>query len=87
MNDGGPAFPFREEDGGGGYFMHQGMALRDWFAGEVHVTQKEILDYLGVNDTGTMMGSLMARIPAEAAIRFMKADAMLAAREQKAPAP
>lgn len=34
-NDGGPAFPWREEDGAGGYNQHVGMSLRDWFAGQV----------------------------------------------------
>lgn len=33
--DGGPAFPWREEDGAGGYCQHVGMSLRDWFAGQV----------------------------------------------------
>jgi hypothetical protein len=33
-NDGGPAFPYREEDGQGGYEQHQGMNLRDYFAGK-----------------------------------------------------
>lgn len=33
-NDGGPAFPWREEDGAGGYNQHVGMSLRDWFAGQ-----------------------------------------------------
>lgn len=32
--DGGPAFPWREEDGAGGYNQHVGMSLRDWFAGK-----------------------------------------------------
>ena len=32
--NGGPAFPWREEDGAGGYDQHVGMSLRDWFAGQ-----------------------------------------------------
>jgi hypothetical protein len=34
QNNGGPAFPYREEDGQGGYEQHQGMSLRDYFAGK-----------------------------------------------------
>jgi len=34
IEDGGPAFPWREEDGAGGYYQHVGMSLRDWFAGQ-----------------------------------------------------
>ena len=30
----GPAFPYREEDGQGGYEQHKGMTLRDYFAGQ-----------------------------------------------------
>ena len=30
--NGGPAFPWREEDGEGGYNQHVGMTLRDYFA-------------------------------------------------------
>ena len=30
----GPAFPYCEQDGQGGYEQHQGMSLRDWFAGK-----------------------------------------------------
>ena len=93
-NDGGPAFPsatpatkklyqptgqvYGEEQ----LLQYYGMSLRDWFAGSVAVTQKEILDYLGVNETGTMMESLKLRISAEVAVRWMKADAMIAARQE-----
>lgn len=35
INDGGPAFPFSEDHGDGSpYYVHSGMALRDWFAGQ-----------------------------------------------------
>ena len=34
INNGGPAFPVREEDGQGGYEQHKGMTLRDYFAGQ-----------------------------------------------------
>ena len=32
IDDGGTAFPYREEDGRGGYVDHFGMTLRDYFA-------------------------------------------------------
>lgn len=37
IDDGGPAFPWREEDGEGGYDMHRGMSLRAWLAGQALV--------------------------------------------------
>ena len=37
IKDGGPAFPFREEDGSGGYDLQKGMSLRDYFAGQALV--------------------------------------------------
>ena len=34
QNNGGPAFPYCEQDGQGGYEQHKGMSLRDYFAGK-----------------------------------------------------
>ena len=68
--NGGPAFPWREEDGEGGYNQHEGMSLRDWFASQalVGITSSETRVKMSAND-----GEV-----ARAAYDY--ADAMLAAR-------
>ncbi len=63
INDGGPAFPRHAYDG------HDGMTLRDWFAGQALVS-------MGVEYTDECHASV-----AECAYRY--ADAMLRAREVK----
>jgi hypothetical protein len=68
INEGGPAFPFREQDGEGGYERFPGMSLRDYFAAAA--MQGLLANASEVND----------ELAAEA---FMAADAMLAARERK----
>jgi hypothetical protein len=68
INDGGPAFPFREQDGEGGYERFPGMSLRDYFAAAA--LQGLLANASEVND----------ELAAEA---FMAADAMLAALERK----
>ena len=67
-NDGGPAFPWREEDGEGGYNQHVGMSLRDWFAGQA---------LAGIMAGGTDTSNAVEWAPEEA---YAVADAMLAAR-------
>lgn len=69
-NDGGPAFPWREEDGGGGYCQHKGMSLRDWFAGQA--LTGIVLSPLGSGGRVTFLST------ARDAYRY--ADAMLAER-------
>jgi len=68
--NGGPAFPFREEDGAGGYDQHVGMSLRDWFAGQA---------LLGImaNYTTAKFGATDADVARGA---YDYADAMLAVR-------
>lgn len=34
IKDGGPAFPYRDDDDAGGFDQYTGMSLRDWFAGQ-----------------------------------------------------
>jgi hypothetical protein len=68
-NDGGAAFPWRE-DGGGGYYQHVGMTLRDWFAGQA----------LAGIVQGLMKGIRFEDIPKLATDCYGIADAMLAAR-------
>ena len=68
INEGGPAFPFREQDGEGGYYRFAGMSLRDYFAAAA--LQGLLANASEVND----------ELAAEA---FTAADAMLAARERK----
>jgi hypothetical protein len=69
QNNGGPAFPYREEDGQGGYEQHQGMSLRDYFAAQALV---------GMLSEGRSNSNAKHWMPEEA---YELADAMLAARE------
>lgn len=71
INDGGPAFPRVETQYDLG---HQGMSLRDWFAGQA----------LGSPASIYMADSPSSTAEHRTAIRCYRiADAMLAAREQK----
>jgi hypothetical protein len=71
LNDGGPAFPFREQDGEGGYERFPGMSLRDYFAAAAM--------------QGTLAGPTGGPNTYEglADAAYSAADAMLAARERK----
>ena len=69
--DGGPAFPWREEDGAGGYCQHVGMSLRDWFAGHV---------LGGFCANSALPDDMEDETVAKAC--YAIADAMLAARQQ-----
>jgi hypothetical protein len=64
INDGGPAFPRHAYDG------HDGMSLRDWFAGQALAgLLREGIDIYGTGDT--------------AVTAYKVADAMLRVREVK----
>lgn len=71
IDDGGPAFPCTEGtfDDHGVYF-HNGMALRDWFAGMAMQT------YIAASSAD---GDLPARF---AEYAYAQADAMIAARNR-----
>lgn len=71
INEGGPAFPFREQDGEGGYQRFPGMSLRDYFAAAA------LQGMLSDPDAGKVDWKHLAEEAYEAA------DAMLAARERK----
>ena len=68
QNNGGPAFPYCEQDGQGGYEQHKGMSLRDYFAAQA---------LAGLLASGE--DSIDAETNAHDA--YIIADAMLAARE------
>ena len=70
INEGGPAFPFREQDGEGGYERFPGMSLRDYFAAAA-------MTALLANPRRTGRADEYARDA------WDQADAMLAARERK----
>lgn len=97
-NDGGPAFPRSALSGGDhGYpVQSDGMSLRDWFAatlpGELGRIDPEAISELAgpapyIDDFVTEGEWGIARIrwfaEFEAAWRYMRADAMLAAREKE----
>jgi hypothetical protein len=68
--NGGPAFPFREEDGAGGYDQHVGMTLRDYLAGQALV---------GITSSETRV-KMSATDGEVARAAYDYADAMLAVR-------
>jgi hypothetical protein len=69
-SDGGPAFPFREQDGEGGYERFPGMSLRDYFAAAAMQGMMACPDGDG-------------HIEEYSIGAYEIADAMLAARERK----
>ena len=69
INDGGPAFPYRETENSGQYWHHYGMTLRDYFAGQA--LAGVLSDW---HPTATRQTASQA---------YEIADAMLAAREAK----
>ena len=83
-NDGGPAFPV----GSIGNAYMDGMSLRDWFAAHAIVTDKlsatiaeELMgEKTPVWTTETEMARVVWWVQVEARLRYIKADAMLAAR-------
>lgn len=58
-------------------------ALRDHFAVTGYVTQKDIASMLGTDELTITKAALRLRIKAEAEIRYMKADALLSARNKR----
>lgn len=75
INDGGPAFPFIEQNADGSpYTQTPGMSLRDHFAGQA-------LALLGGRAWDHIEGSDRAIVKAWAQTAYVVADAMLAARE------
>jgi hypothetical protein len=66
--NGGPAFPWREEDGAGGYDQHVGMSLRDWFAGQA------MNGFISASTNRDVLSKLSAQMC------YDMADAMLAVR-------
>ena len=69
IEDGGAAFPWRE-DGGGGYYQHVGMSLRDWFAGQA------VAGWMASTPENYLVDETKS-----AELAYIVADAMLAARK------
>lgn len=78
VNDGGPAFPERENDGYGCPVTVGGMTLRDWFAGQAMVE--------GLRRANELFEKHDIDIPHESTAdeAYQLADAMLAARNKEA---
>ena len=70
MNDGGPAYPYRNE-----YGFNEGKSLRDHFAGLA--MQAEIPHWYGTSDKG------IDEYAAVACAAYRQADAMLAERARR----
>lgn len=83
IEDGGPAFAYGNHDQGGA----EGMSLRDWFAGQVDGLSEDASPSYCEHLVGRPMPEGIGRsafqwwAEADAAFRYMKADAMLAARK------
>ena len=81
--NGGPAFPWREEDSAGGYDQHVGMSLRDWFAAAaLSAALKDIGDITCHYDhcAGSKGDNGIPSPRAVSRFAYDVADAMLAAR-------
>lgn len=95
MKDGGPAFPhdlFIDENGHVTAKGTDGMSLRDWFAGNVDAdsiaticnkADREKLTGLTEPPMSDGISYLRYNMAVEAAVRYIYADAMLAAREKQ----
>lgn len=91
INDGGPAFPTGEKIDNSGHierYMVGGMTLRDYFAAnlasEVTISDKEIAETLvGREWPSSDIEVIQFAFDLDARLRYMKADAMLRAREAK----
>jgi hypothetical protein len=83
INDGGPAFPFREQDGEGGYERFPGMSLRDYCAAAA--MQGLMGNSGGPWQADPMRGTGWCNSDASlvALTAYDIADAMIAARERK----
>ncbi len=68
------AFPYKEDDGAGGYTDHFGMTLRDYFAAAA------LTGHLAYSPEGTVATNLKPEVAAADAYKF--ADAMIAARDK-----
>jgi hypothetical protein len=86
-NDGGPAFPWEDmKDTVGEPRPTSGMSLRDWLAGtcpipdEIPQVVAEAL--MGTGLPSDTMQQLAWSLAARSKLRFMQADAMLAARKE-----
>jgi hypothetical protein len=91
-NDGGPAFPCAASDGLGRSHLQEGMTLRDWFAGQEQLKDWE--DAGGGSITEALagprpnwqidpVGYIRWEARWRAAIKYIRADAMLAVRARK----
>ena len=86
INDGGPAFPYRETENTGQYRHHYGMTLRDYFAGQAlaGISPNIEAEVDKLNPDGKYFDQRLSEWYQCAAIRaYCYADAMLAAREAK----
>ena len=80
QKDGGPAFPWREEDGEGGYNQHVGMSLRDGFAGKAVASAYQSEMKMWQVDEVTDWPEFRKAVAMES---YKVADAMIAARKAK----
>jgi hypothetical protein len=89
--DGGPAFPNPALANEACSFSSDvtGMTLRDWFAGHQHITDEELSEAKATQIMGdecprwspdTAGDCIKWWVMAEARLRYIKADAMIAAR-------
>lgn len=82
-NDGGPAHPVTHE-----LSYRHGMSLRDWFAGHIDLNGVEFPSveaaavFVGMDtpDTRDILGLFVLGAKANAKLRYLYADAMLAER-------
>jgi len=94
-DNGGPAFPVFTPDMNVGDDAGPGMSLRDWFAGHAST---EGYTFADANEASAVLGIALPAdnshvemvrfaIRAQAALRYLAADAMLEARKASEPTP
>jgi len=71
-NNGGPAFPFRDEYCDGSFDQFTGMTLRDYFAGQA------LCGFISASGKRDVLAKL------DAGMCYLMADAMIKARNQEA---
>ena len=72
-DNGGPVFPVEG--------FHDGMTLRDWFAGQANVPWNAAIETLRIRGVDQPTVKELAEYRAE--LKYIEADAMLAARRTK----
>lgn len=76
INDGGQAFPVSDQ-----FETVHGMTLRDWFAGQAEVPWNAVIETLKLK--GNPAPTVVQLLAYRAELKYIEADAMIAARSKE----